>query len=95
MFVGVLQGYFCEREFVADSFAEASQMSEVIAKAGDLPGLRRWFREHAITHVFITKSATRVAALPEYFTSALREGRGFTRLYEGPLAEVFAVAPAK
>ena len=91
MFVDAMLGFFCEREFVADSFAEASQMNAVITNAGDLAGLQSWFRANGITHVLITKNNPRVDALPDYFTNALADGRGFDRVYEGAVADIHAV----
>ncbi len=53
MFLNTNHGFFCHREFVADSFFEASQINELLRSAGGLAGIDRALAELGITHLLI------------------------------------------
>lgn len=72
--VNVNRGFFCHREFVADSFFEASQISALLfaldAQGGLVDGLERM----GITHVLV-ESQEHGPLFPESFVELLQERR--------------------
>lgn len=55
LFLNVNRGFFSEREFIADSFFEASQIAAWLGEAADREGVLRALREHGITHVLVER----------------------------------------
>ncbi len=53
LFVNHNQGFFCDRELIADSFFEASQIADWLAPAGSVGELRRMLTERGVTHVLV------------------------------------------
>lgn len=54
LFLATNQGYYCRREYLADSFFEASQIAHWLAPAGDDPrALRGLLAERGITHILL------------------------------------------
>ncbi|MEW6619734.1 MAG: glycosyltransferase family 39 protein [bacterium] len=49
------RGFYCEREYLADSFFEASHMLKMIRKCGSAPQLLEELRKQGITHILINK----------------------------------------
>lgn len=47
------QGFFVEREFIADSFFEASQIADWLGPAGSVEALRELLAEEGITHLLV------------------------------------------
>jgi hypothetical protein len=55
MLLNTNQGFFVDREYIADSFFEASQMNALILEGGaDPPDVSRRLRERGITHVLLS-----------------------------------------
>ena len=53
LFLNTNQGFFCEREYLADSFFEASQIADWLAPASTVAELRELLTEERITHLLI------------------------------------------
>lgn len=53
LFLNTNQGFFCPRDYLADSFFEASQIADWLAPAQDVAQLRRLLEERDITHVLL------------------------------------------
>jgi hypothetical protein len=82
LFVNVNRGFFCDRDFVADSFFEASQLAEWLTAMGDKEGVRRGLRDAGITHVLVQVVAGG-PRFPQAFLDLLAEP-GQRRVYESP-----------
>jgi hypothetical protein len=66
LFVNVNRGFFCRRDFVADSFFEASQIAAMLHQAEDRDAMRRQLRELGITHLLIERQERGPAYPPEF-----------------------------
>jgi 4-amino-4-deoxy-L-arabinose transferase-like glycosyltransferase len=79
MLLNTNQGFFVDREYVADSFFEASQMNALMLDgSGNAPELSRRLRARGITHVLLSTDEWEIPYPP-----ALREflnDRGLTEL---------------
>lgn len=53
LFLNTNQGFFCPRDYLADSFFEASQIADWLAPATSPSELRRLLDERGITHVLL------------------------------------------
>jgi len=53
LFLNTNRGFFCHREFVADSFFEASQINELWFKGRPLPEIVSLLEQERITHVLL------------------------------------------
>jgi hypothetical protein len=49
------QAFFLEREYLADSFFEASQIADWLARATDAQGVRTLLRGRGVTHVLVAR----------------------------------------
>ena len=82
------QGFFCRREYIADSFFEASQMRELVL-AGDGEEIKARLQSLGITHVFLRSLDWKIR-YPKPFLALLNDPRqalvrfhdGSGRLYE-------------
>ncbi len=66
------QGYDCRREYLADSFFEASQIADWLAPAADLAELRSLLRERGVSHVLL-EHQLRGAVYPPPLEALLRD----------------------
>jgi hypothetical protein len=55
LFVNINRGFFCRREYFADSFFEASQTGAMLHDLSQRVGVRQGLRDLGITHVLIDK----------------------------------------
>ena len=55
LFLGTNQRFFCDREVLADSFFEASQIAAWLAPAGNVPELRRLLEERGVSHLLVDR----------------------------------------
>ena len=55
LFVNINRGFFCRREYFADSFFEASQTGAMLHDLSRRGGVRQGLRDLGITHVLIDK----------------------------------------
>ncbi len=53
MMLNTNQGFFCERDYIADSFFEASQLGALLSRCTDKLQLRQLLKELRITHILI------------------------------------------
>jgi hypothetical protein len=51
LFLNTNRGFFCERDYIADSFFEASQIADWLAPASDVAALRERLAQRGITHI--------------------------------------------
>lgn len=66
------QGYFCRREYLADSFFEASQIADWLAGAGTPNAIRGRLEMRDVTHVLLDRRP-RGAVYPEALFDFLRD----------------------
>ena len=55
LFVNNNKGYHCDRDYLADSVFEASQVADWLRGAEDAEGVRRLLRDAAVTHVLFER----------------------------------------
>ncbi|MCP4654617.1 MAG: hypothetical protein GY856_04260 [bacterium] len=65
-------GFFCDREYIADSFFEASQIAEWLRPAATVAELRRRLAERGITHLLVENKDWSIA-WPESLDRLLRD----------------------
>ena len=53
MFLNTNHGFYCTRDFIADSFFEASQINALLRKEDEVEGIDRALDELGITHLLI------------------------------------------
>jgi hypothetical protein len=87
MMLNTNQGFFIDRDYIADSFFEASQMNALVLQGdGGAPGISRRLRKMGITHVLLARRDWAIPyprALSEFF-----ENHGLTQLiYTSPDGE--------
>jgi hypothetical protein len=82
LFVNVNRGFFCPREYLADSFFEASQVAALLHQLGDRDGIRRGLEERGITHVLVERQE-----------GGPRYPSGFVELLEDPSSRVVYRSP--
>jgi hypothetical protein len=51
LFLNTNQGFFCDRDYLADSFFQASQISDWLGSASDADDVLRRLRDREVTHV--------------------------------------------
>ncbi len=71
MFLNINFGFWCEREYLADSAFEASQMNELIRSAGSESGLESLLARLGITHILYAKYDWKIA-YPRYLFDFLK-----------------------
>jgi hypothetical protein len=71
MFLNINFGFWCEREYLADSAFEASQMNELIRSAGSESGLKSLLQRLGITHILYARYDWKIP-YPEYLPDFLR-----------------------
>ncbi|MHC4851724.1 MAG: hypothetical protein ACYTKC_01415 [Planctomycetota bacterium] len=93
IFLRTNSGFFCEREYLCDSFLEVSQMAAALQQRGSLSAMLAWLQEQRITHILLARDQVsgRNVTLPDYFTSALQAEQGFRRVFQGSDGEVYQV----
>lgn len=77
------QGFFCDREYLADSFFEASQIADWLAPAASVAQLRELLAEQGVTHLLI-ESRDRGIAYPAALFALLDDPRQAEVVYRSP-----------
>ena len=72
LFLNTNQRFFCEREVIADSFFEASQIADWLAPAPDVSAARELLNRRGVTHVLV-EHRFRGAVYPETLANLLRD----------------------
>ena len=75
-------GFFWDRDYVSDSFFEASQLNEAITAAGDREGITRLFERLGVTHVVIHEEPW--VPFPPILWSYIRDSDDSRLLYRTP-----------
>ena len=83
MFLNTNHGFFCHREFVADSFFEASQINDLLRSREDKEGIQAALEELAITHLLI-ENHDRGVPWPESLYEFLNDPGLARHLYRTP-----------
>jgi hypothetical protein len=93
LFVDVNRGYFCDRELIADSFFEASQVNELLLDDRSSEEILAVLRSLGITHV-LRWAHTRGIPYPRSFRRLFRSESGaFRLLFEDPSHLLYELAP--
>jgi hypothetical protein len=66
LFVNINRGFFCRREYIADSFFEASQTDEMLWAMAESTGIRRGLRDRGITHLLIENRSRGIDYPPQF-----------------------------
>ena len=82
MLLNINHGFFLDREYIADSFFEASQLNAVITAAGDREGLARLFQQLGVTHVLWDRAPW--VKFPPRLLEYLRDPTNATLIYRSP-----------
>ncbi|MEM1206955.1 MAG: hypothetical protein AAGN66_27225, partial [Acidobacteriota bacterium] len=77
------QGFHCRREYLADSFFEASQVAQWLAPAENVDALVTRLRARGVTHLLWANRDWGIA-YPEPLLRLLRSPRGVRPLYQAP-----------
>jgi len=76
-------GFFCDREYLADSFFEASQIAEWLRPATSVAALRQRLEERGITHLLIARGDWGIA-YPPSLGRLLRDPEQVELLFRSP-----------
>jgi hypothetical protein len=82
LFVNVNRGFWSRREYIADSFFEASQIAALLHQLGDREGIRRGLAKRGITHVLVERKPGGPVYPPGFVE--LLEDRSTRLLYRSP-----------
>jgi len=82
LMLNINHGFFLDRDYIADSFFEASQLNAAVNAAGDRDGLTRLFERLGVTHVFA--DLTPWVKFPPMLWDYLRDPANTTVLYRSP-----------
>ena len=80
MFLNTNHGFFCDREFVADSFFEASQINALLQSEEGKEGIHAALDEMEITHLLI-ENRDRYVPWPEALYEFLNDPQRARRVY--------------
>ncbi len=80
LFLNTNQGFFCQREVLADSFFEASQIADWLAPASDVAALRELLSDRGVTHVLVENRPQGIA-YPAALGQMLNDPAEVTPLY--------------
>lgn len=83
LFLNTNQGFFCQREYLADSFFEASQIADWLAPATSTGDLRRLLDARQITHILLDHR-DRGIAFPRYLFELLADPSQAHHLWRAP-----------
>lgn len=84
LFLATNQGFFCHREYLADSFFEASQVAHWLAPAGEDPrALHRMLVERRITHLLLDQRPLPIP-FPPALGTMLRSPDHARPIYQSP-----------
>ncbi len=83
MFLNTNHGFFCAREFIADSFFEASQLQALLEQAADAAAIDATMAELGITHLLI-ENRDRYVEWPRSLFDYLNDTGRVRRLYRSP-----------
>jgi hypothetical protein len=83
LFLNTNQGFFCRRDYLADSFFEASQVVELVRRLENEGAVRQALVDKGITHVLID-AQNRGIPYPRPFLEFLSSPRHVTTLYRSP-----------
>src|SRR5439155_637332 len=87
MLLNTNYGFFLDREYVADSFFEASQLAELLREAEHREGLSALFQRMGITHVLTSNDPW--AVYPRAVFDFLADRRYARRLYVDDVFELY------
>lgn len=98
LFLNTNHGFFCEREFIADSFFEASQINDRLRSRAGKEGVASVLRELEITHLLI-ENRDRSVPWPRALYDFLNDPERVRRVYRSPdraydVVEVLLGVPA-
>jgi hypothetical protein len=82
LFVNINRGFFCRREYIADSFFEASQTAAMLRELAERGDLRSGLRELGLTHVLI-ENRPRGIDYPRQFVELVTASRPVYRSPDG------------
>jgi hypothetical protein len=90
LFLNINFGFWCEREYLADSAFEASQMNELIRSAGSESGLADLLARLGITHILYARYDWKIA-YPKYLFGFLERRTQVAAQTEDGLLTLYAI----
>jgi len=91
LFLGTNQGFFCHRDYLADSFFEASQVAAWLAAARDGDGVAELLRLRGVSHVLVDRRP-RGAVYPQGLSQFLMEQGRVEQVYQSPDGQFLVLA---
>jgi hypothetical protein len=83
LFLGTNQGFFCHREYLADSFFEASQIAAWLVSTRDGDGVADLLQRRGVSHVLIDRQP-RGAEYPQVLEQFLADPGRVEQIYQSP-----------
>jgi 4-amino-4-deoxy-L-arabinose transferase-like glycosyltransferase len=96
LFLNTNHAYFCDREFIADSVFEASQMQALLSRAETEDELRRLLEDMGITHVYFKRMDWKID-YPQSFRRYIGNPRHVRRVFQSAdrIDVLFEILPAE
>lgn len=91
LFLGTNQGFFCHRDYLADSFFEASQITDWLAPAQDLAAVSELLRQRGVSHVLVDRRP-RGAEYPPMLWRFLADPGRAKQMYQSPDGQFLVLA---
>jgi hypothetical protein len=82
MLLNINRGFFLEREYIADSFFEASQLSWLLSRAKSEEQLRSMLSQLGVTHLYLANAKRSGVVFPPSLEQLLADAQHVQRLYE-------------
>ena len=92
MMINYSRGFYCERDYIADSLFASSQMSWIMKDVRSLQDLQRVFKHHGITHVLYTARAD-PPKYPAAFYRAMKHEEGLKLVRRAGKIRIYEVVP--
>ncbi len=93
LFLNNNQTFYCQREWLADSFFEASQINDLFKQTGNEAGLVKLLNSLKITHILI-RNVDWGISYPEHLKNFLKNNQRCTIVYEWELFSLIQIKPS-
>ena len=90
LFLNNNQTFYCQRDWMADCFFEASQMNNLLKQTSDEAGLMKLLKSLKVTHILI-RNVDWGIPYPQHLKSFLKNRRHCTTVYEWELFSLIRV----
>ncbi len=94
MMVNYSRGYFCQREYIADSLFASSQMAYLLKDATNTVELQQIFEAHGITHLLYS-NVKEAPSYPRAFHDAMKNEDGLELVFLEGRNSIYQVVPLR